>query len=275
MSDAQFEAIRRESDPAERARMAGRLIGVYQQRSVELARLRREAIDEAVRDGTVSYSTLAEELGLSKGRIAQIRKSAPTAERALFGVGPVEIWIPERKLDGRRLPVVATEDQDAGERVRQLLERLQFTTRLRHIPADDPEWAPQADAVVICGPKTSPTVKQWLDADPIATFVERDGLWRIKIRPEQRDLASPMANDEGRDLAYFSKVTDDHGHVRIHIAGIHAIGSLAAVDWLDQSAADLWHTMRDRDFTAVISGQHEGLTITRTEAVLPPRPHDQ
>jgi hypothetical protein len=45
---------------------------------------------------------LCEELGLSQARLAQIRKLAPTAERALFAVGPVEIWIPERWLgDGQ------------------------------------------------------------------------------------------------------------------------------------------------------------------------------
>lgn len=255
--------------------MAGRLISLYQQRGVELARLRREAIDEALKEGAVSYSTLAEELGLSKGRIAQIRKSAPSAERALFGVGPIEIWIPERKLHGRHLPVVASEDQDAGERIRELLDRLQFSAFLRHVPADNVNWRPAGDAVVICGPKSSPVVQNWLDQDPIATFVYRNDLWHIKVRSESRDLASPMSDGASTDLAYLSKVTDPEGRVRIHIAGIHAIGSLAAVEWLDQNAAEVWRTMRDRDFTAVISGEHDGPRITKTEAVLPPRVHER
>ncbi|MFC6242664.1 hypothetical protein ACFP55_14810 [Knoellia sp. GCM10027112] len=254
--------------------MAGRLISLYQQRGVELARLRREAIDEALKEGAVSYATLAEELGLSKGRIAQIRKSAPSAERALFGVGPVEIWIPERKLEGRHLPVVASEDQDAGERVRELLDRLQFSAFLRHVPADSADWQPASDAVVICGPKSSPVVQKWLDDDPVATFVQRKGLWHIRIRSEKRDLPSPMSEGDATDLAYLSKVTDSQGRVRIHIAGIHAIGSLAAVEWLDQNAADVWRTMRDRDFTAVIAGEHDGPRITRTETVVQPRPHE-
>jgi hypothetical protein len=253
--------------------MAGRLISLYQQRGVELARLRREAIDEALKEGTVSYAVLAEELGLSKGRIAQIRKSAPSAERALFGVGPIEIWIPERKLEGRHLPVVASEDQDAGERVRAILDRMQFAAFLRHVPSDSADWSPAGDAVVICGPKSSPVVQTWLDEDPVATFVHRKGLWHIRIRSEKRDLASPMSEGSDTDLAYLSKVTDKQGRVRIHIAGIHAIGSLAAVEWLDQNAADVWRTMRDRDFTAVIAGEHDGPRITKTEAIVQPRAH--
>ena len=59
----------------------------------------------------------------------------------------------------------------------------------------------------------------------------------------------------------------------MHIAGIHAIGSLAAVEWLDQHAKEVWRTMRDRDFTAVISGDHEGSQVIKTEVVVPPRAH--
>lgn len=273
MSDAAFEAVRRESDPVERARLAGQLIVLFEQHAVELARLRREAIEEALEAGLVSSPTLCEELGFSQSRLAQIRKFAPTAERALFGVGPVEIWIPERRLGDGQQRVVAAEDQDAGEKVRDLLTRLQLSASVRHIPVDDSDWAPQHDAVVICGPEVSPVVRAWLDRDPVATFVQREALWRILIRAEDRELASPLETGEPTDLAYLSKVTDEQGRARVHLAGIHALGSLAAVEWLDQHTKELWRTMRDRDFTAVISGDLEGSRVTRAGAVLSPRAH--
>ena len=273
MSDAAFEAVRRESDPVERARLAGRLIVLFEQHAVELARLRREAIEEALEAGLVSSPTLCEELGFSQSRLAQIRKFAPTAERALFGVGPVEIWIPERRLGDGQQRVVAAEDQDAGEKVRDLLTRLQLSASVRHIPVDDSDWAPQHDAVVICGPEVSPVVQAWLDRDPVATFVQREGLWRILLRAEDRELVSPLETGHPTDLAYLSKVTDEQGRARVHLAGIHAIGSLAAVEWLDQHTKELWRTMRDRDFTAVISGDLEDSRVTRAGAVLPPRAH--
>ena len=273
MSDAAFEAVRRESNPVERARLAGRLIVLFEQHAVELARLRREAIEEALEAGLVSSPMLCEELGLSQSRLAQIRKFAPTAERALFGVGPVEIWIPERRLGDGRQRVVAAEDQDAGEQVRDLLTRLQLSASVRHIPVDDSDWAPQHDAVVICGPEVSPVVRAWLDRDPVATFVQREGLWRILLRAEDRELASPLEAGEATDLAYISKVTDEQGRTRVHLAGIHASGSLAAVEWLDQHTKELWRTMRDRDFTAVISGDLEDSRVTRAGAVLSPRAH--
>jgi hypothetical protein len=274
VSDAAFEAVRRESDPVERAGLAGQLIVLFEQHAVELARLRREAIEEALEAGLVSSPTLCEELGLSQSRLAQIRKFAPTAERALFGVGPVEIWIPERRLGDGQQRVVAAEDQDAGERVRDLLTRLQLSASVRLIRADDRDWAPQHDAVVICGPENSPVVRAWLDHDLVATFVHREGLWRILLRSEEdRELTCPLDAGEPTDLAYLSKVTDEQGRVRVHLAGLHAIGGLAAVEWLDQHTKQLWRTMRDRDFTAVISGDLEGSRVTRAGTVLSPRVH--
>lgn len=273
MSDAAFEAVRRETDPVERARLAGQLIVLFEQHAVELARLRREAIEEALEAGLVSSPRLCEELGLSQARLAQIRKFAPTVERALFGAGPVEIWIPERRLGDGPQRVVATEDQDAAELVRDLLTRLQLVASVRHIPLDDCDWAPECDAVVICGPEVSPVVQAWLDRDPVATFVRREGRWCILLRAEGTELTSPLDAGEPTDLAYLSRVTDEQGRIRVHVAGIHAIGSLAAVEWLDQHTKELWRTMRDRDFTAVISGDLEDSRVAKAGAVLPPRPH--
>ena len=82
-----------------------------------------------------------------------------------------------------------------------------------------------------------------------------------------------MKAGEPTDLAYLSKVTDEEGRARVHLGGINAIGALAAVEWLDQHTKELWRTMRDRDFTAVVSGDLEDSKVTRILAVLPPRAH--
>ncbi|MFC7660888.1 helix-turn-helix domain-containing protein [Pseudonocardia benzenivorans] len=55
---------------------------------MELARLRRAAIEEARDQLGGSYTEVAKAFGLTKGRITQIRNSAPPAHRAFFGVGP-------------------------------------------------------------------------------------------------------------------------------------------------------------------------------------------
>lgn len=67
-------AVRAESDPIRQARMAGDLIEMYRQRAEELAQLRGAAIETAVARRGMTYSAVAAELGLTKGRVSQIRR---------------------------------------------------------------------------------------------------------------------------------------------------------------------------------------------------------
>lgn len=72
--DDRFDEVQQEQDPVRQARLAGELIEQYRQRSTELARLRREAVNRAVAERGTTYSVVAEELGLTRGRISQIRQ---------------------------------------------------------------------------------------------------------------------------------------------------------------------------------------------------------
>ncbi|GAA5160716.1 hypothetical protein GCM10023321_43850 [Pseudonocardia eucalypti] len=70
-----FDDLRRDPDPIRRGQRASILLAQYQQQATELARIRRLAIEEAHRDRGMSYTEIATALGLSKGRITQIRKT--------------------------------------------------------------------------------------------------------------------------------------------------------------------------------------------------------
>lgn len=72
--DDELEHVRQEPDPIKRGRIATELLDQYQQRSAELAQIRREAIEEA-RDVLGNYTEVAKALGLTKGRITQIRNA--------------------------------------------------------------------------------------------------------------------------------------------------------------------------------------------------------
>ncbi|MGF1664599.1 MAG: hypothetical protein ACFCVG_19405 [Kineosporiaceae bacterium] len=287
MSGDPFEQARREADPVQRARMATRLLAVYQQRSAELARLRREAVDELQRQG-LSYAEVAARIGLSKARVGQIKLQAPPAARALFGVGPVQVWTPARAV-GRSLPVVATEDALTAQEITRLLDALGFTSTQHHIPPAG-DWSPDGDAVVVCGPKSHPVAARWIAADPALDLVARDGRWRIVERATGTEHTSPMddpEDDSGQpvpvDLAYVSRHRstapgrDGEGEravVRWHIAGIHAIGSLGAAAWLTEHAARLWSDHGDRGYSLVVASTHDGAAITETHTVTEPIHHD-
>ena len=169
MSPDEFEDVQAEPDALRQARRATELMAIYQQRGTELARLRREAIERAAIETGMTFSAVATALGLSKGRISQIRQSAPPAERALFGVGPLTVAVPLRESPGRDAGVIAAEDSLAAQRLTETLEALQFEVRQFQIPTSG-EWDPVDGAIAICGPKSSRITAEAIESDPWLSF---------------------------------------------------------------------------------------------------------
>ncbi|MFE3195858.1 sigma factor-like helix-turn-helix DNA-binding protein [Nocardia sp. NPDC059240] len=79
-STDELDQLRDDPDPLRRAKLATELMNVYQQRAAELALMRKEAIEEA-HDMGLEYQEIAARLGITKGRISQIRSTAPRSEQ--------------------------------------------------------------------------------------------------------------------------------------------------------------------------------------------------
>jgi hypothetical protein len=270
-----FEIVRREPDAIKRAKMAGELITLYQQRSIELARLRRDAINRAAAERNVSFTSIAEELGLTRGRISQIRSSAPPAEREFFGVGPVTVAIPLRSVPGRNLPVISSEDTRAYEMLAQQLGDLAFVVSRFGIPTDG-RWAlPASDVIAVCGPKSSPVTGAALEADPILSVAPDDrGRWVIRDRTTGMAYASPIdeEEDDDQDVAYLGRLPVGDRTILV-IAGVHALGSVGAVHYLGRNLQDLYASVGTAPFSMVIGSRHDGDSVIRSKPLCPPRLH--
>ncbi|QDP95079.1 hypothetical protein FOE78_03370 [Microlunatus elymi] len=268
-SKSELTAIRDEPDPILRARQASALINEYQQQSLELARLRREAIEEAATTRGLTFTQVAKELGLSKGRITQIRQSAPPVERALFGMGPVTVAVPIRPVPDRDLGMIAAEDTRSAEAITEALRKLSLDVEHYEIPASG-ELDFDGDAVIICGPKSSAEAAELIAADPHFTFApDRDGRWSIRETPTERTYESPLDNDPEthRDVAYLSVRTTDDSR-RLLVAGVHAIGSLGAITYVINHLSELYQRSKmDANLSTVIETAFDGLTIREAERI--------
>lgn len=276
MATDPFDQVRGEVDPLIRARRATDLVALYQQRSIELARLRRTAIEEAVRKRGITYTAAAQAAGISKGRVSQLRKSGPPAARILFGVGPVTVALPTREMPDRTMPVISAEDSMAAEHMSDLLRSYGFTVNQFRIPTDG-QWRPTGDVVAICGPKSSSITAEALKADPLLDFTANGtGRWSITDRDTGTVWDSPLDNDpaENADVAYIGRIRTKSANVFL-IAGVHAIGSVGAIQHLGTPgiAESLYETVGEAPFSAVIASSFKGEAITSTDYAVLPRVH--
>lgn len=266
-----FDSVRRDPDPIRRGRRATELLTFYQQRATELARLRKAAIEQAHREQGLSYSEIATAFGITKGRVTQIRSTAPGAERVFFGVGPVSIGVPYRyQTTDRERPLIAAEDAATGEQLEQLLGALSLAVTRYQIEPDRTE-VPDGDTVVVCGPKSAPISAELLARDPALMFENVEGRWWVTHRDTGARHGSPADEAEpvDADLAYIARHRHDE-RVIIHIAGIHAIGSLGATHYLTSHLADVFRETDDQSFSCVVRAKYDGLTITGSELAAGP-----
>jgi hypothetical protein len=201
--------------------------------------------------------------------VALFAARAPQPERAFFGVGPVSIGVPYRTA-GRQLPVIAAEDAQTGEQLERLLSGLALAVTRYQIEPQQAE-APAGDAVVVCGPKSARVGAALMARDPALGMIEDGGRWMIEHRPSGQRFGSPADDDPAQDadIAYLARHRLD-GRIVVHIAGIHAIGSLGAANYLTGHLAELFAQTGDQAFSAVIRSSHDGLEITGSELTAGP-----
>jgi hypothetical protein len=272
MTGDEFEAVRRDADPIRRGRRATELITLYQQRATELARLRKEAIEAAHREQGMSYTEIATAIGITKGRLSQVKKDVTGLERVLFGVGPISVGIPYRyQTTDRERPLIAAEDSTTGDEFENLLTAMRFSVNRYYISPEATEL-PSGDGVVICGPKSAPVAAALLEEDPKATLVKDNGRWWFELRESGKRTGSPSddeASPQNADLAYVARHTYDD-HVIVHVAGIHAIGSLGAAHYLTTHLGDLYQQVGQTSFSLAVRATYDGLKITGTELAAGP-----
>jgi hypothetical protein len=92
--------------------------------------------------------------------------------------------------------------------------------------------------VAICGPKSSPVIRDLIAADPVYDFSpDEHGKWRILERRSGDAFSSPIdETGDDADFAYVARLNRPDGRPLLVIAGIHAIGSLGAVHFLTRTS---------------------------------------
>ncbi|WP_208026033.1 hypothetical protein [Amycolatopsis acidicola] len=220
----------------------------------------------------MSYTEIAAALGITKGRITQIRSTAPVAERVFFGVGPVSIGVPYRyQTTDRERPLIAAEDAETGNQLEVLLTSMSLGTSRYTIEPERTE-VPAGDVIVVCGPKSAPIGADLMAQDPALGMVEDDGRWWIEQRVDGSRVGSPTDDPkqpQPADVAYVARHMIDN-RVIVHIAGIHGIGSLGATHYLTTHLAEVFREVGAQPMSMVVRATYDGLAITDSELAAGP-----
>ncbi len=90
-------------------------------------------------------------------------------------------------------------------------------------------------------------------------------------RAQAQRTTARVDDDQPRDsdIAYLARHHEGHT-VRLHIAGIHAIGSLGAAHYLADNLEDLYAKARDRSLSLIVRCQFHGLAISSSELAAGP-----
>jgi hypothetical protein len=272
------EVIAQLNDPVERARQATERLAYHQGQTTKLARLRREAIAE-LRASGLSYAKVADALGVSRARVAQLRGAGHVIEQDFFGGEVVTITMPLRA--GADRPYVAQEDFEAAAQLARYLNSVDIETSFGQVdPSGDIDFSPPG-MVLICGPKSSKVARTVIDSDPLMAFTPtKDGRWQVVDRTTGEAFTSPMdqAQPEHGDIAYVARLARPNSDRDVLvIAGVHAVGSLGAVHYLTQPANvhQLHRAVGARRFSMVVGCEFTDapLRVQRSEAISPARGH--
>lgn len=189
--------------------------------------------------------------------------TARAAKQAFFGFDVVTVAIPLRRgVAERERVLIAAEDSAAAHECEDILDGQALASTRTALTSDATEL-PAGDAVVVCGPKSAPVGARLLDRDPCLGMVKVRSQWSIfdRITGERHPSPSDGPDRPNRDISYLARHVID-GRTVLHIAGIHAVGSLGMVHYLARNLTELSATVGNESFSLVATAGYDGLTIT-------------
>ena len=99
--------------------------------------------------------------------------------------------------------------------------------------------------------------------------------WLLQDRQVGTRYESPMDNAEPKaaDIGYLGRLQFDNDRSLILIAGVHAIGSVGVIHYLQTNIKRLYAEVGTKPFSMVIQSDHDGETITSSEPTCQPILH--
>lgn len=267
------------SDPEERAKRLSALIDENQATGQELARLRKEALEELLAAGR-TQTQLADLLGISRSRISMMLSAGSRPERAFFGAGHLTFAIGSKQETGRTDPsnMLSAETLAAYETLANAAKASGLDSSHEIVPPPGLVDLNRPNLVVLTSPRLLPFVGQALGADPHLGFAnDKDG-WFLIERATGAEFRSPRDQGQPTDYAYVGRLPRPDGKgTFLYLAGIHAQGTLGAAQFVADNLKELHRELKTKRFSTIVACKFEpdsDRKILSTERITPLYRHE-
>ncbi|WP_129782900.1 helix-turn-helix transcriptional regulator [Promicromonospora panici] len=267
------------SDPEERAKTLSALIDENQATGQELARLRKEALEELLAMGR-TQTQLAELLGISRSRISMMLSAGTRPERAFFGTGRVTFAIGSKQETGRSDPsnMLSAETFAAYETLANVAKASGLDSDHEIVPPPGLVDLNRPNLVVLTSPRLLPFVGQAMGADPHLGFANDQDGWFLVDRTTGKEYRSPRDQGEPTDYAYIGRLPRPDGKgTFLYLAGIHAQGTLGAAQFVADHLKDLHKDLKTKRFSTLVACKFDpngDRKILTTERITPLYRHE-
>lgn len=250
-----------ELDNEARLLRAHELVGWHNERAGEASRIRKEALLRLVDDGR-SPAELSRILKVSQSRVGQLLSSGPRAERALLGTGALTVAIGGKweagKTEQRANAVVSREALAAYHLLQETARDCKLDATHEVVPPPGMVRLNRDNLIVIGSPRILPLVGQVLEADEHLGFESGAQGWYLIDRASGQDYRSPSDSGDAADYAYVGRLPRPDGRgTFLYIAGIHAMGTLGAAQYVTNNLAELYQNVRTGRWSTLIATNYD------------------
>jgi predicted XRE-type DNA-binding protein len=255
------EMLREIKDPLERTKAAHTAHDQLQEEISKVLHVRRDGLEELIQGG-MRASDVAEELGVSKSRISQLRSQGAKPERAFFGSGTLTIAIgakPEQgRKDSKAKYVVSTDSSNAFLVLSGAARALGLDAINEEVPPPGLVNLNRPNLVVLTAPRVLPFLEQVLAADPHLGFKEDQAGWYLVDKTTGVEYRSPSDKGIDQDYGYIGRLPRPDGQgTFLYVAGIHSEGTLGAAEWLAENVSKLYRQLKTKRFSVLLSVNYD------------------